>query len=89
MNKKNRQLIILCGLSAGWRGETEVATHIHKSLDEFIPDAPTRQKTDRIFMVLLDSRRLTQPDYGLCHRLLENNSVNNLNNNACMNTRLD
>jgi len=71
VDKRTRQLTVLCGIMAAWRGEHDEAIKICEALPELVPEERTRQQCENIFSILLDNRRLTQPSYSPCEALLE------------------
>lgn len=74
MQRSTRKLLVLCGIAAAWRGERQNAESVASALPLLVSDEETRQQCEKIFAVLLDNRRLTQPSYSPCeelHRVLE------------------
>jgi hypothetical protein len=71
MDKRTRQLLVICGIAAAWRGDNSQAESIRLALPELVSDMVIRDQCQTIFSVLLDNRRLTKPDYSPCEELFE------------------
>lgn len=71
LSRLDRQLIVSAGITAAWLGKRDAAAVILEALPWLVRDIDTRHQCEKIFAVLLDKKRLTQPSYCTSDALLE------------------
>ena len=69
MMRSTRKLIVTAGIAAAARGEIQPAINISAALPLLVRDDLVREQCEKMFSILLDNRRLTQPSYSPCEEL--------------------